>query len=167
MPFDPERLRPVTAVRGTAGRWVVLLVLASAAMVAGAVLLVAEAAPDGILTALLTVVVLGGFVAFAAGAAQVTTRWRTSLRSDGWSLVVRSPFAVAEHSYAHELSIGRWLDSTRGRPEHWVIESGTITTPIGDAIDPVRVEAFAHAVGVPLVDVPGSPPSASTRVGGR
>ncbi|KQV26672.1 MULTISPECIES: hypothetical protein [unclassified Microcella] len=159
MPSD-DLLRPIAVVRAGAGPWGLRLALAAIAMVAAATGLVVGVAPPGILTGLLIAVSLGGFLLLAASAAQITTRWRTSLRSDGWSLVVRSPFAVAEHSYGHELAIGRWLDARRGRPELWVIESGRIATPIGDALDPLRVEAFALAVGVPVVDVDGDPPSA-------
>jgi hypothetical protein len=163
MSFDPERLRPVMAVRATAGPWGLRLVIAAAVMGGAAAGLVAQAGTTELRETVLTVLTLGGFIAFSACAAQVTTRWRTSLRSDGWSLVVRAPFAVAEHSFGHELAIGRWLDDKRRRPEHWVIESGRIATPIQDAIDPVRVEAFALVVGIPVIDIPGAPPSAVTR----
>ncbi|GAA1701371.1 hypothetical protein GCM10009792_22040 [Microcella alkalica] len=158
MPSD-ELLRPVAVVRAGAGAWGVRLALAAIAMTGAATGIVLGVAPPGILTGLLIAVAIGGFLLLAASAAQITTRWRTSLRSDGWSLVVRAPFAVAEHSYGHELAIGRWLDSRRGRPELWVIESGRIATPIGDALDPLRVEAFALQVGVPVLDIDGDPPS--------
>lgn len=163
MSDDGELLRPTAVVRARAGPWGLRLAVAAIAMVTAASALVAESVPPGILTGLAIAVVLGSFLVVAASMMQITTRWRTSLRSDGWSLVVRAPFAVAEHSYGHELAIGRWLDARRGRPEHWVIESGRIATPIGDALDPVRIEAFAHAVGVPVVDVDGTPPSLATR----
>ena len=158
MPSD-DLLRPVAVVRAGVGPWGLRLALAAIAMTGAASGLVLGAAPPGILAGLLITVVLGAFLVLAASAAQITTRWRTSLRSDGWSLVVRSPFAVAEHSYGHELAIGRWVDARRRRPELWVIESGRIATPIGDALDPVRVEGFALAVGVPVIDIEGAPPS--------
>lgn len=163
MTSEGELLRPTAVVRAGAGRWGVRLAVAAIAMVAAATALVAEAAPPGILTGLVIAVALGAFLVLAASMMQITTRWRTSLRSDGWSLVVRAPFAVAVHSYGHELAIGRWIDDRRRRPEHWVIESGRIATPIGDALDPVRIEAFALAVGVPIVDLDGPPPSVGLR----
>lgn len=158
MPSD-DLLRPVAVVRAGVGPWGLRLGIAAIAMTVAATALVAGIAPPGILTGLLIAIALGGFLVLAASAAQITTRWRTSLRSDGWSLVVRGPFAVAEHSYGYELAIGRWLDPRRGRPELWVIESGRIATPIGDALDPVRVEGFALTVGVPVIDIDGAPPS--------
>lgn len=163
MTSEEGLLRPSAVVRAETGPWALRLALAAIAMVTASTALVAEAAPPGILTGMAIVVVLGAFLVVAASAMQITTRWRTSLRSDGWSLVVRAPFAVAVHSFAHELAIGRWLDVSRGRPEHWVIESGRIATPIGDTIDPVRIEGFALAVGVPLIDIEGEPPSLSLR----
>lgn len=159
MTSEGQALRPAAVVRAGVGPWGIRLTLAAIATVTASTALVAEAAPPGILTGAAVTVVLGGFLVVAASAMQITTRWRTSLRSDGWSLVVRAPFAVAVHSYGHELAIGRWLDDRRGRPEHWVIEAGRIATPIGDTIDPVRIEGFALAIGLPVIDVDGVPPS--------
>jgi hypothetical protein len=90
---------------------------------------------------------------------QITTRWRTSLRFDGEALVVRAPFAVAVHPLSANLVIGRWMHERRPRPEHWVIENGRIATPIGEELDPVRIEAFAARLEVPVIDIPGDPPS--------
>lgn len=163
MTSEEGLLRPTAVVRAGAGPWGLRLALAAIAMVAAAAVLVVGAAPPGILTGLAIAVTLGSFLVVAASMMQITTRWRTSLRSDGWALVVRAPFAVAEHSYGHELAIGRWVDERRRRPEHWIIESGRIATLIGEALEPVRVEAFALAVGVPIVDLEGPPPSAGLR----
>lgn len=159
MDAPPDAAPPHVVTRAGVGRWGARLVIGLGVMVAGCVALLSEDELPGILTALAVIGSLGGFGLLAASTLQITTRWRTSLRFDGESLVVRAPFAVAVHPVSAHLVIGRWLDERRRRPEHWVIENGRVVTPIGEELEPVRIEAFAARLGVPVVDIPGDPPS--------
>lgn len=159
MDTPPDRAPPHVVTRAGVGRWGARFVTGLGVMVAGCVALLSEDELPSILTALAVIGSLGGFGLLAASTLQITTRWRTSLRFDGESLVVRAPFAVAVHPVSAHLVIGRWLDERRRRPEHWVIENGRVVTPIGEELEPVRIEAFAARLGVPVVDIPGDPPS--------
>ncbi len=159
MDAPPDAAPPQIVTRAGAGRWGARLVVGFVVMVAGCAALLTEIAPPGIPTAVAVIGSLGGFGLLAASMMQITTRWRTSLRFDGEALVVRAPFAVAVHPLGANLVIGRWLHERRPRPEHWVIEDGRVATPIGDELDPVRIEAFAARLGVPVIDIPGDPPS--------
>lgn len=147
---------PVAVVRARAGRWVRRLVLGSAAVIVGSWSLLADAVGTGIPRIVVSLLVLAAFGAVATSVWAITMRWRTSLRSDGEALVVRDPLGARVVPRREGLALGRWLDS-RNRPVHWLLDAGRPAVPLSPDLDPVDLEAFAHGVGLPVVDLDGAP----------
>lgn len=147
---------PVAVVRARAGRWVRRLLVASGLVVAGSWSLLADAVGTGIPRIVVSLFVLGAFGVVAASVSAITMRWRTSLRSDGEALVVRDPLGARVVPRRDELVLGRWLDS-RNRPVHWLLEGDRPAVPVSPDLDPVDLEAFAHRVGLPVVDHDAAP----------
>lgn len=148
-------------VRGRARRWMRGLVLATAVVVAGSWGLLADLVGPGIPTIVVSVMVLAAFGALALCVATITARWRTSVRFDGIALVVRDPLGARVVPLHDHLALGRWLDS-RDRPVNWLLDNGRPVVPLSPDLDPVRLEAFAHRVGLAVVDLDGAPGSPGT-----
>lgn len=149
-------LRPEAVVRARAGRWVRRLVVAGVLVVAGAAALLADAVPEGILRVVVSLLLLAAFGFGAAAVAAITLRWRTSVRCDGRALVVRDPLGARVVPITPAVALGRWLDAEL-RPVHWVLDGGRRLAPISPDLDPVALEAFAHRVGVPVIDLDDAP----------
>lgn len=147
---------PVAVVRARARNWVRRLVVAGAAVIVGSWALVGDAVEPGILRIVISLLVLAAFGVVATSVSAITMRWRTSLRSDGEALVVRDPLGARVVPHREGLALGRWLDS-RDRPVHWLLDEGRPAVPLSPDLDPVDLEAFAHRVGLPVVDHDGAP----------
>jgi hypothetical protein len=132
------------------------LVLASAAVVAGSWSLLADIVAEGIPRVVVSLLVLAAFGVVATSVSAITMRWRTSLRSDGEAIVVRDPLGARVVPRREGLVLGRWLDS-RDRPVHWLLDGGRPAVPVSPDLDPVDLEAFAHRVGLPVVDLDDAP----------
>ncbi|MFN4001950.1 hypothetical protein [Microcella sp.] len=147
---------PVAVVRARAGRWMRRLVLASAAVVAGSWSLLADIVAEGIPRIVVSLLVLAAFGVVATSVSAITMRWRTSLRSDGEAIVVRDPLGARVVPRREGLGLGRWLDS-RDRPVHWLLDGDRPAVPVSPDLNPVDLEAFAHRVGLPVVDLDDAP----------
>ena len=154
----PDNPPAQLVVRGRAGRWMHGLVVAAAAVIAGSWLLLADAVAPGIPTIVTSVTVLGAFGVVALCVGTVTLRWRTSVRFDGTALVVRDPLGARVVPVNDRLALGRWLDS-RNRPVNWLLDDGRPVVPLSPDLDPVRLEALAHWVGLSVIDRDGAPGS--------
>ena len=151
-----EEVWPVAVVRARAGVWVRRLVLAVAVVSAASWALVTDAVGSGIPRIVVSLIVLAAFGLLALSVSTITLRWRTSLRSDGRTLVVRDPLGARVVPRTPRLTLGRWLDG-RDRPVHWLLDQGRPAVPLSPDLDPVLLEAFAHRVGLPVVDLDGAP----------
>ena len=152
----PGPARPEAVVRARAGRWMRALAAASAVVVAGSWALVTDVVESGIPTVVFGLVVLAAFGLLALSVSTITMRWRTSLRCDGAALVVRDPLGARVVPVSESLALGRWLDA-RGRPVHWLLDDGRAIVPLSPDLDPVRLEAFAHHIGLAVVDHDDAP----------
>lgn len=132
------------------------MLVAAAAVALGSWLLVVEAVESGILRIVVSLLVLAAFGVMATGVAAITMRWRTSVRSDGQALVVRDPLGARVVPLTDRLALGRWLDA-RSRPVHWLLDDGRRAVPLSPDLAPVDLEAFAHRVGLPVVDLDAAP----------
>lgn len=151
--------RPTGVLRASAAPWVGRLAVAAAVVVAGSAAVLLDAVPSGVPLTLVRVGVLLAFALVVASLAIITVRWRTSVRSDGSALVVRGPWGASVLPFTEGLSLGRWVDERRGRPVLWAVDHETLVAELGAQLDPVRVEAFALRVGVPVIDHEGPPPT--------
>jgi hypothetical protein len=147
---------PEGVVRARAGKWGRRLTFAGAAVVVGSWALVTEVVAPGVLQAIASLFVLGSFGVVALCVWHITMRWRTSLRSDGRALVVRDPLGARVVPRHERHSLGRWLDA-RNRPVHWLLDDGRLAVPLGPELDPVALEAFAHSVRLPVIDLDDAP----------
>jgi hypothetical protein len=147
---------PVAVVRARAGRWMRRLMLGSAAVVVGSWGLLADAVGTGIPRIVVSLLVLTAFGVVATSVSAITMRWRTSLRSDGEAIVVRDPLGARVVPRREGLVLGRWLDE-RDRPVHWLLDGDRPAVPVSPDLDPVDLEAFAHRVGLAVVDRDGAP----------
>lgn len=154
----PEPPTTAVVVRGRAGRWVRGLIVAGAVVVAGSWVLVADIVAPGIPSIVVSLLVLAAFGVVALCVATITVRWRTSLRFDGDSLVVRDPLGARVVPLQERVALGRWLNA-RNQPVHWLLDDGRPLAPLSPDLDPVRLEAFAHLVGLAVVDLDGAPRS--------
>ena len=154
---EPARY-PEAVVRARAGRWVRRMLVAGVAVVLGSWALVADAVETGILRIVVSLLVLAAFGVVATAVAAITMRWRTSVRSDGRALVVRDPLGARVVPRTERLALGRWLDA-RSRPVHWLLDDGRPAVPLSPDLTPVDLEAFAHRVGLPVVDHDAAPRS--------
>ncbi|MFM2354065.1 MAG: hypothetical protein RLZZ608_1471 [Actinomycetota bacterium] len=154
----PDARPSHVVVRGRAGRWMHGLVIAAAVVVSGSWGLLSDVVGSGIPTIVVSLIVLAAFGVLALCVATVTTRWRTSLRFDGVALVVRDPLGARVVPLRGGLALGRWLDS-RQRPVNWILDGGRPLASLSPDLDPVRLEAFAHSVGLPVADLDGAPGS--------
>lgn len=145
-------------MRARAGRWMRALVAASAVVVAGSWGLLSDVVGPGIPTVIVSLVVLAAFGVLVVSVSTITLRWRTSLRCDGESLVVRDPLGARVVPLSENLALGRWLDA-RNRPVHWLVSDDRALVPLSPDLDPVRLEAFAHLIGLAVVDRDDAPGS--------
>ncbi|MEN9619932.1 MAG: hypothetical protein RL499_125 [Actinomycetota bacterium] len=90
----PASPRPEVVVRARAGRWMHGLVVSAALVVAGSGALLAEGVAAGIPTIVVSGLVLASFAVLVVSLATITLRWRTSVRCDGFALVVRDPLGA-------------------------------------------------------------------------
>ena len=155
-PESGDALWPEAVVRARAGRWARRLALAVVIVVAGSWALRAEVVAPGIPQIVVSLLVLAAFGVFVVCALTITLRWRTSLRSDGRALVVRDPLGARVMPRHEMLALGRWLDA-RNRPVHWLLNDGRLAVPLSPELDPVALEAFAHRVGLPVIDLDDAP----------
>lgn len=147
---------PVAVVRARAGRWIRRLVLASGTVIAGSWGLLADLVDAGMPRIVVSLLVLAAFGVVATSVSAITMRWRTSLRSDGEAIVVRDPLGARVVPRREGLALGRWLDD-RDRPVHWLLDGDRPAVPVSPDLDPVDLEAFAHRVGLAVVDRDGAP----------
>jgi hypothetical protein len=134
------------------------LVAASAVVVAGSWGLLADVVGPGIPTIMVSLIVLAAFGVIVVSVSTITLRWRTSLRCDGEALVVRDPLGARVVPLSDNLTLGRWLDA-RNRPVHWLLHEDRALVPLSPDLDPVRLEAFAHHIGLIVVDRDDAPGS--------
>lgn len=146
-------------MRASAAPWGARLAVAVVLVVAGSAAVLVDAVPPGIPLTLVRVAVLLSFVVVVASLAVITVRWRTSIRSDGQALVVRGPWGASVLPFSAGLSLGRWVDERRRRPVLWALDHDTPVAELGGRLDPVRVEAFAQRLGIPVRDHDGPPPT--------
>ena len=135
-----------------------VLVAASSVVVAGSWGLLSDVVGPGIPTIVVSLIVLAAFGLLAASVSTITLRWRTSLRYDGEAIVVRDPLGARVVPLSKNLALGRWLDA-RSLPVHWLLNDGRAIVPVSPDLDPVRLEAFAHHVGLAVVDRDDAPRS--------
>ena len=155
--MSDSEARPELVVRASIGRWGYRLAIATVVVVLGSAAVLTDVV-DGALLWLARVAVGVAYPVMVAALAIVTVRLRSSLRSDGASLVVRGPFGASVVPFHDGLSIGRWVVAGQRRPVVCVLDEGAPVIRVDGRIDPVRVEYFAARVGVPVSDEPGQPP---------
>lgn len=155
-PDDEPAQFPEAVVRARAGRWGRRMLVAGAGIVLGSWALVADVVAPGILRIAVSLLVLGAFAVVATGAAAVTMRWRTSVRSHGPTLIVRDPLGARVVPRTERLALGRWLDA-RDKPVHWLLDEGRPAVPLSPDLSPVDLEAFAHRIGLPVTDLDAAP----------
>jgi len=129
-------------------------------VVIGTALLLLDLVAVGIPTTVTGAVVLLAFVGAAACLAAITVRWRTSVRSDGANLVLRDPLGARVVPLHAELGFVRWLDPRTRKPVIWVAERGALVAPVSPMLSPLKLEGFALAVGLAVVDRDDPPPPA-------
>ena len=147
---------PEAVVRARAGRWMRRMLVAAAVVALGSWALVADRVEPGIPRILMSLLVIAAFGVMATGVAAITMRWRTSVRSDGRAIVVRDPLGARVVPRTERLALGRWLDA-RSRPVHWLLDDGRRAVPLGPDLAPVDLEAFAHRVRLPVIDLDDAP----------
>lgn len=147
---------PYPVVRAGVGRWGRRLVVAAVLVVLGAGALLAEAVPEGIPRVIASLLTLAAFGLGAASVAVITVRWRTSVRFDGESLVVRDPLGARVVPVTERVILGRGLDSAL-TPTYWLFDGERRAVPISPDLDPVRLEGLAYSLGIPVVDIDDAP----------
>lgn len=147
---------PDPVVRAGVGRWGRGLVVAAVLVVLGAGALLAEAVPEGIPRVIASLLTLAAFGLGAASVAVITVRWRTSVRFDGESLVVRDPLGARVVPVTDRVILGRGLDSAL-TPTYWIFDGERRAVPISPDLDPVRLEGLAYSLGIPIVDIDDAP----------
>ncbi len=147
---------PDPVVRAGVGRWGRRLVVAAVLVVLGAGALLAEAVPEGIPRVIASLLTLAAFGLGAASVAVITVRWRTSVRFDGESLVVRDPLGARVVPVTDRVILGRGLDSAL-TPTYWLFDGELRAVPISPDLDPVRLEGLAYSLGIPIVDIDDAP----------
>lgn len=147
---------PYPVVRAGVGRWGRRLVVAAVLVVLGAGALLAEAVPEGIPRVIASLLTLAAFGLGAASVAVITVRWRTSVRFDGESLVVRDPLGARVVPVTDRVILGRGLDSAL-TPTYWLFDGERRAVPISPDLDPVRLEGLAYSLGIPIVDIDDAP----------
>lgn len=147
---------PDPVVRAGVGRWGRRLVVAAVLVVLGAGALLAEAVPEGIPRVIASLLTLAAFGLGAASVAVITVRWRTSVRFDGESLVVRDPLGARVVPVTDRVILGRGLDSAL-TPTYWLFDGERRAVPISPDLDPVRLEGLAYSLGIPIVDIDDAP----------
>ncbi len=148
---------PQLVVRASARRWVRLLVVLGAVVGLGTAALITDVVASGIPTAIAGAVVLVAFAGVVVCLAAVTVRWRTSVRSDGESLVLRDPLGARVVPLRVELGFVRWLDARTHQPVLWLAERGALVAPLSPLLSPLQLEGFAQALGITVSDVDGPP----------
>ncbi|MBB5617019.1 hypothetical protein [Microcella frigidaquae] len=143
-------------MRAGVGRWGRRLVVAAVLVVLGAGALLAEAVPEGIPRVIASLLTLAAFGLGAASVAVITVRWRTSVRFDGESLVVRDPLGARVVPVTDRDILGRGLDSAL-TPTYWLFDGERRAVPISPDLDPVRLEGLAYSLGIPIVDIDDAP----------
>ncbi len=143
-------------MRAGVGRWGRRLVVAAVLVVLGAGALLAEAVPEGIPRVIASLLTLAAFGLGAASVAVITVRWRTSVRFDGESLVVRDPLGARVVPVTDRVILGRGLDSAL-TPTYWLFDGERRAVPISPDLDPVRLEGLAYSLGIPIVDIDDAP----------
>lgn len=161
-PGVDEPVRPEGVVRARAGHGVRRLLVAGVLVIVGAAVLLADGLLEGIPRIIVSLLLLASFGFGVLSVAAITLRWRTSVRSDGRALVVRDPLGARVIPFTEHIVIGRWLDADL-KPVHGVLDHGRRVASISPDLDPVSIEAFAHRVGLPVVDLDldGAPGPAS------
>ena len=147
---------PDPVVRAGVGRCGRRLVVAAVLVVLGAGALLAEAVPEGIPRVIASLLTLAAFGLGAASVAVITVRWRTSVRFDGESLVVRDPLGARVVPVTDRVILGRGLDSAL-TPTYWLFDGERRAVPISPDLDPVRLEGLAYSLGIPIVDIDDAP----------
>jgi hypothetical protein len=130
--------------------------VAAVLVVLGAGALLAEAVPEGIPRVIASLLTLAAFGLGAASVAVITVRWRTSVRFDGESLVVRDPLGARVVPVTDRVILGRGLD-TALTPTYWLFDGERRAVPISPDLDPVRLEGLAYSLGIPIVDIDDAP----------
>lgn len=153
-----DQVWPVLVVRAPARAWVRRLAALGSVVVIGSAALIADVVASGTPTALTGALVLVAFAGVVVCLAAITVRWRTSVRSDGTSLVIRDPLGARLVPLHADLSLVRWLDARTRRPVIWVADRGALIAPLSPLLSPLGLEGFAHALGLAVVDVDGPPP---------
>ncbi len=143
-------------MRAGVGRWGRRLVVAAVLVVLGAGALLAEAVPEGIPRVIASLLTLAAFGLGAASVAVITVRWRTSVRFDGESLVVRDPLGARVVPVTDRVILGRGLDSAL-TPTYWLFDGERRAVLISPDLDPVRLEGLAYSLGIPIVDIDDAP----------
>ena len=154
----------VHIMRASARPWARLLGVSATLLVAGVALLLSDVVAPGALSSIVAVGVIVAFLATAASAAAMTARWRTSLQVAQGFLVVRTPLGAKAISIRDGVGFVRWLDPRSMRPVIWVVERQMLVVPVSERLHPLRVEAFALAMGMRVDDL-DDPPSAQRSLG--
>ncbi len=154
---DAEHDWPVLVVRAAARSWVRRLIMVGSVVVVGSAALIVDAVAPGIPTAVTGALVLVAFAAAVVSLAAITVRWRTSVRSDGRHLVLRDPLGVRVVPLRDSLGFLRWLDARTQQPVMWLSDRGALVAPLNPLLSPLKLEGFAHALGLPVVDVDAPP----------
>jgi hypothetical protein len=149
-------------MRARAQPWARVLGVSATLMVAGVAALLSGAVSGGILSTIVAVGVVATFVASAASAAAMTARWRTSLQLAHGSLIVRTPLGARAIPVRDGVGFVRWIDPRSMRPVMWVVDRQALVAPVSEWLEPLRVEAFAFAVGLQVLDL-DDPPSSIVR----
>lgn len=155
---DSASPRPVTVVRAGIRPWGARLAWSTIGVVVGSAAVLAGLV-EGVLATVTRVAVVVAFTVMVAALAIVTVRLRTSLRSDGASLVVRGPLGASIVPFHDGIAFGRWLDEAHARPVVWVLDRGAPVVPVDPRIEPLRVELFAGRVGLDVIDSDEPPPA--------
>ncbi|MBX9470587.1 hypothetical protein [Microcella sp.] len=148
---------PHVVVRAPARRWVRWLVVLGTVVSLGTAALLTDMVASGIPTSIAGALVLVAFAGVVVCLAAITVRWRTSVRSDGESLVLRDPLGARVVPLSAELGFVRWLDGRTHRPVLWLVERGSLVAPLSPLLSPLQLEGFALALGIPVTDIDGPP----------
>lgn len=149
-------------MRASARPWARLLGVSATILVAGVAALLSGFVDQGILSTIVGVGVIIMFLTSAVSAAAVTARWRTSLQLARGSLIVRSPLGARAIPVREGVAFVRWIDPKSLRPVMWVVDRQALVVPVSEWLQPLRVEAFAFAVGLRVIDL-DDPPSSIVR----
>ena len=148
---------PHVVVRARARRWVRWLVVLGTVVGLGTAAVITDVVASGILSTVVAALVLVAFAGVVVCLAAITVRWRTSVRSDGESLVLRDPLGARVVPLHTELGFVRWLDGRTHRPVLWLVERESLVAPLSPLLNSLQLEGFAHALGLPVTDLDGPP----------